>query len=75
MPRRILTRVVDWVKAHRQFAVEFATHDSATWLYTRTWKSGDFVRVVVIIFERYYGDPNSKLTILGKILSTFGSGA
>ena len=72
---RILTRVVDWVRAHWQFSVEFSTHSSATWVLIRTWKAGDFVRVAVAIIDRYYGDANSELAILGKILSTVGSGA
>ena len=72
---RILTRVVDWVRAHRQFSVEFSTHGSATWVYIRTWKAGEFVRVAVAIIDRYYGDANSELAILGKILSAVGSGA
>ena len=72
---RILTRVVDWVRAHRQFSVEFAIHGSATWAYIRTWKAGEFVRVAVAIIDRYYGDANSELAILGKNLSAVGSGA
>ena len=72
---RILTRVVDWVRAYRQFGVEFATHGSATWVFIRTWKAGEFVRVAVAIIDRYYGDANSQLAILGKILSSVGSGA
>ena len=72
---RILTRVVDWVRAHRQFSVEFATQGCATWVYIRTWKAGEFVRVAVAIIDRYYGDANSELAILGKILSAVGSGA
>ena len=72
---RILTRVVDWVRAHRQFSVEFSTHGSATWVYIRTCKAGEFVRVAVAIIDRYYGDANSELAILGKILSAVGSGA
>ena len=72
---RILTRVLDWVREHRQFGVEFATHGSATWVYTRTWKSGDFMRAAVAIIDQHYADPNSKLTILVKIVSAIGSGA
>ena len=72
---RILTRVVDWVRAHRKFRVEFATHGSATWVYIRTWKVGEFVRVAVAIIDQYYGNANSELAILGKILSAVGSGA
>ena len=72
---RILTRVVDWDRAHRQFVLEFSTHGSATWVYIRTWKTGEFVRVAVTIIDRYYCDANSELAILGKSLSAVGSGA
>ena len=72
---RILTRAFDWVRAHRQFDVEFSTHCSATWLYLRTWKAGEFARVRVAIIDRYHGDANGELAILGKILSAVGSGA
>ena len=72
---RILTRVVDWVRAHRHFTVEFSTHGPATCVYIRTSKAGEFVRVAVTIIDRYYGDANSELAFLGKILSAMGSGA
>ena len=72
---RILKRVVDWLRAHWQFSVELATHGYATWVYIRTWKSGEFVRVAVAIIDRYYDNPNTKLTILRKILWAIGSGA
>ena len=70
---RILTRVGDWVRVHRQFSVEFSTHGFATWVYIRTWKAGEFVRVAVAIIDRFDGDANSELAILGKILSAVGS--
>ena len=63
------------MRAHRQFGVEFAFHGCGTWVYIRTWKSGEFVTKTVAIIGRYYGDPNSELAILGKILSAIGSGA
>ena len=44
-------------------------------MFVRTWKAGEFVRVAVAIIDRYYGDANSELAILGKILSAVGSGA
>ena len=74
---RILTRVVDWVRAlkNRQFSVEFSTHSSATWVYIRTRKADEFMQVTVAIIDRYYGDANSELAILVKILSAVGSGA
>ena len=72
---RIVTRVVDWVRVHRQFGVEFSIHGSATWVYITTWISGEFVMVAVAIIDQYHGNPNRELTILGKILSAIGSGA
>ena len=72
---RIVTRVVDCVRANWQFGVEFATHGSSTWVYKRTWKSGEFVRVAAAIIDRYYGDPSSELKILDKILCAIGSAA
>ena len=72
---RILTGVVDWARAHQQFGMEFSTNGSSTWVYIKTWKAGDFVRVAVATIDQYYGDANSKLAILGKILSVVGSGA
>ena len=72
---RILTRVVDRVRAHRHFSVEFSTHGSATWVYIRTWKAGEFVRVAVAIIDRYYVDANSELAISGQILRAVEVGA
>ena len=69
-----LTLVVDWVKAHRQFGVEFATHGSATWVYIRRRKSGEFVRVAVAVIDRCFGDPNNEMAILGKTVTAFASG-
>ena len=74
LPRN-LTGVVDWVREHRQFDVEFSTHGSATWFYITTWKVGEFVWVAVAIIDRCYCDANSELAFLGKILSAVGSGA
>ena len=69
---RIPARAVDWMRAHRQFGVEISTNGSATWVYIRTWKASEVVRVAVAIIDRYYGDANSELAILGKILSAVG---
>ena len=63
------------MRAHRQFGVEFSTPGSANCVYIKTWKAGEFVRVVVAIIDRYYCDANSELANLGKILSAVGSGA
>ena len=51
------------------------THSSPTWVFIRTWRSVEFIRVAVAIIDRHYGDPNSELAILGKNLSAVGIGA
>ena len=71
---RILTPVVDWVVAHRQFSVEFENHGFSNWVFIRTWKSTKFVQVAVAIIDRLYDDPSSELAILGEILCPMGSG-
>ena len=72
---RVLARVVDWMRAHRQFGVEFVTHGSSTWVFIRTWKSSEFVIVAVAIIDRYYGGPSSNLKIHGKVLCAIDCGA
>ena len=64
----VRARVVDWVRAHRQFGVEFVTQGSSTWVFIRTWKAFEFVRVAVAVIDRYYGDSSIELKILGKVL-------
>ena len=71
----ILTSVVNGVRAHRQFIVEFESHGSSSWVLMRTWRSTEFVRVAVAIIDRYYVDPSSDLAILGRSFHAIGSGA
>ena len=72
---RILDRVVEWVKAHKQFGLEFEERGSRTWVSVRTWRRDSFYRVAVGVIDRYHGDASSKLVILGQILCAIGSGA
>ena len=72
---RILDRVVEWVKAHKQFGLEFEDRGSLTWLFVRTWRRDNFYRVAVGVIDRYLGDANSELVILGQVLCAVGSGA
>ena len=75
MVPRILTRLVDRLREHRKFGVEFSTQGSAIWVYIKTWKAGGFAQVAVAKIDQYYVDANSELKILGKIFSAVGSGA
>ena len=71
---QILNRVVEWVKAHKQFGLEFEDRGSRTWVFVRTWWRDSFYRVAVVVIDRYLGDANSELVILGQVLCTIGSG-
>ena len=72
---RILGRVVEWVKAHKQFGLEFEDRGSRTWVFVRTWRRDSFYRVAVGVIDRYLGDANSELVSLGKVMCEIGSGA
>ena len=72
---RILDRVVEWVKAHKQFGLEFEDRGSRTWVFMRTWRRDSFYRVAVGVIDRYHGDAISELVILGQVLCAVGSGA
>ena len=71
---RILDRVIEWMKAHKQFAFEFEERASHTWVFLRTWRKNSFYRAAVGVIDRCYGDASSELVILGKFLCTIGSG-
>ena len=72
---RILDRAVEWVKAHKQFGLEFGERGSYTWVLVRTWRRESFYRVAVGVIDRYYGDASSKLVILGQMLCAIGTAA
>ena len=72
---RILDRVVEWMKAHKQFGLEFEERGSRTWVFVRTWRRDSFYRVTVGVIDRYNGDASSELVILGQVLCAIGSGA
>ena len=72
---RILGRVVEWVKAHKQFGLEFEERGSRTLVFVRTWRRDSFYRGAVGVIDRYHGDAGSKLVIFGQVLCAIGSGA
>ena len=72
---QILDRVVEWVKTHKQFGLEFEHRGSRTWVFVRTWRRDSFYRVALGVIDRYLGDANSELVILGQVLCAIGSGA
>ena len=72
---QILDRVVEWVKAHKQFGLEFEERGSRTWVFVRTWRRDSFYHVAVGVIDRYHGDASRELVILGQVLCAIGSGA
>ena len=72
---RFLGRVVEWVKAHKQFGLEFEDCGSRTWVFVRTCRRDSFYRVAVGVIGCYHGDASSELVILGQVLCAIGSRA
>ena len=72
---RFLDQVVEWVKAHKQFGLEFEDRGSRIWVFVRTWRRDSFYRVAVGVTDRYLGYANSELVILGQVLWAIGSRA
>ena len=72
---RILGRVAEWVKAHKQFGLEFEDRGSRTWVFVRTWRRDSCYRVALLVIDRYHGDASSELVIFGQVLCAIGSGA
>ena len=72
---RILNRIFEKVKVHKQFELEFEERGSHIWLCLRRWRKGNFYSVAVGVIDRHYGDANSELVVLGQVLCAIGSGA
>ena len=72
---RILVRVTEWVKAHKQFGLEFEECGSHTWVFLRTWREEDFYLEAVGVVDRFYGNASSELVFFGQVLCAIGSGA
>ena len=72
---RTLGRVVEWVKAHKQFGLEFEDRGSRTCVFVRTWRRDSFYRVAVGVIDRYLGVANCDLVILGQLVCAISSWA
>ena len=72
---RILARVVEWVKTHKQLGLEFENRGCCTWVFVRTWRRDSFYRVAVGVIDRCHGDASSELVIPGQVLCAIGRGA
>ena len=73
---RILDRVVEWVKAHKQFGLEFEERSSRTWVFVRTWRRDSFYRVAVGVIDRYlaWTDRMANWSSLGKFCVRLAGG-
>ena len=69
---RILPFVTDWVKAHKQFGLDFKERGSLTWVFVRMWRKENFYRVAVDVIDHFYSNASSELVILGQLLSAIG---
>ena len=69
---RILSRVVDWVKAHLLYSLEFEEPGKALWAFVRTWEKDTFSRVAVAITNRFCSDATHNLSVPGSVVVAVG---
>ena len=72
---RILARAKEWVKAHKQFGLEFGERGFHTLVFPRTWRKEDVYRVAVGVIDRYYGNTSCELVNLGQPIWAIGNAA
>ena len=63
---RILSRITERIKAHKQFGLEFEERGSHTWVFLRTWRKEDHYGVKMGVTGRYNGCAGSELLIPGQ---------
>ena len=71
----ILSRVFGWVKAHRQYSIEFEERGSEIWVMVQAWERSTFRGVCVALLSRFSANITREATILGKILDAAGPDA
>ena len=69
---QILSRVVDWAKAHQFFSLEFEERGVALWAFMRTWEKDTFRRVAVAVTDRFSCDTTHELSVLGSVGAALG---
>ena len=72
---QILSRVVDWAKAHHFYSLEFGEHGESLWAFMRTWEKGTFRRVAVSVADRFAVDATRELSVLCSVVSAVGGSA
>ena len=72
---QILSRVVDWSKAHHFYSLEIEEQGESLWAFMRTWEKGTFCRVAVDDADRFAVDATHELSVLGSVVSAVGSSA
>ena len=72
MLHRILSRVVDWAKAHLFYSLEFEELGESLWAFMRTWEKGTFRLVAVNVADRFAIDATHELAVLGSVVAAVG---
>ena len=69
---RILSRVVNWAKAHHFYSHEFKERAVALWAFIRTLEKDTFRRVAVAVTDRFSIDATHELSVLGSVVAAAG---
>ena len=70
--RRILSKVLTWVKTHGYCCIEFEERGEHTWAFIRCWDDSQFRRVCVSILDRFSRNANGEVIVLERIIDALG---
>ena len=69
---RILSKLFTWSKAHGYCGIELEERGEHIWVFIRCWDNNQFRRVCVLIFDRFRGNVNEEVVVLGRIFQALG---
>ena len=68
----ILSKVFTWAKANSYCGIEFVERAEHIWVFIRCWDNHQVLRVCVVILDRFSGNVNEEVVVLGRILDALG---
>ena len=69
---RILSKVFTWAKAHGFCGIKFLGQGEHIWVVIRCWDNNRFRRVCVANLDRFSGNVNEEVVVLGHIIDAIG---
>ena len=70
---RILSKVFTWAKVHGYCGRDFVEQGEPIWVFIRCWDNNQFRRVCVSNLDRFGGNVNEEVVLLGRIIDALGT--